>query len=225
MPGSFLSQFTLDQTHLLMRSRDVSRIKAAYDALDDGGFECLELGTFTSFVQANTTLTKRNTHRLFDILDSDLSGAIDFPNFYLLVCILVAMHTGLSQDFLLKHASLVFELLDADSSSTISADEFKSLKLLFDIDGSEVFKDFDLDGSDELDFEEVRHHAHTPRSPCRCCWYAVASLTLWPPPRAHRPVRYVHQCHVRTSRKSSRACLTHDPASVAVITLEPAVSS
>ena len=53
------------------------------------------------------------------------------------------------KDFILRHAQTVFELLDEDGSSTISADEFEGFSFLFNFEGravKQVFDEFDVSG-------------------------------------------------------------------------------
>ena len=57
------------------------------------------------------------------------------------------------------HSKTVFELLDEDSSNTISVDEFQSLGFLFNLAKREIrsiFHDFDVSGDDALDYAEFR---------------------------------------------------------------------
>lgn len=55
------------------------------------------------------------------------------------------------------HSRTVFELLDEDSSDTISVDEFQSLGFLFNLANHDIhliFHDFDISRDDALDYSE-----------------------------------------------------------------------
>ena len=57
------------------------------------------------------------------------------------------------------HSKTVFELLDEDSSGTISVDEFQRLGFLFNLDNRDIrliFNEFDISGDDALDYSEFR---------------------------------------------------------------------
>ncbi len=45
-------------------------------------------------MQVTTDLSKSKIYRVFDMLDVDRSGMIDFDEFYLLLCILLAVRVG-----------------------------------------------------------------------------------------------------------------------------------
>lgn len=57
------------------------------------------------------------------------------------------------------HSKTVFELLDEDSSGSVTLDEFQRLGFLFNLQNREIrfiFKDFDISGDDALDYGEFR---------------------------------------------------------------------
>lgn len=57
------------------------------------------------------------------------------------------------------HSKTVFEMLDEDSSGTISVDEFECLGFLLNLDNRDIrriFQDFDISGDDALDYGEFR---------------------------------------------------------------------
>ena len=57
------------------------------------------------------------------------------------------------------HSKTVFEMLDEDSSGTISVDEFERLGFLLNLDNRDIrliFQDFDISGDDALDYAEFR---------------------------------------------------------------------
>jgi Ca2+-binding EF-hand superfamily protein len=46
---------------------------------------------FLAFMKSVTDLNQRQIYKVFDMLDVDGSGLLDFDEFYLLVCILVSV--------------------------------------------------------------------------------------------------------------------------------------
>ncbi len=46
---------------------------------------------FVAFMQLATDLSKTKIYRVFDMLDVDHSGLIDFDEFYILICVLLAV--------------------------------------------------------------------------------------------------------------------------------------
>ena len=53
------------------------------------------------------------------------------------------------KQFIFRHSRSVFELLDADGSNNISAEEFESFGFLFNFEGRavrQIFKEFDVSG-------------------------------------------------------------------------------
>lgn len=49
---------------------------------------------FFSFMRSVTNLSKDKIYSVFDMLDVDHSGLLDFDEFYLLVCILISVRVG-----------------------------------------------------------------------------------------------------------------------------------
>ena len=50
---------------------------------------------FDVFMSNATDLSHDQIYKVFDMLDVDRSGLIDFDEFYLLVCILISINVGL----------------------------------------------------------------------------------------------------------------------------------
>ncbi|PIK59379.1 putative EF-hand calcium-binding domain-containing protein 9-like [Apostichopus japonicus] len=101
-------------------------------------------------------------YKVFDMLDVDGSGKIDFDEFYLLACILVSLKDKEEKQFIYRHSRTVFELLDEDGSQSISASEFSAFGFLFNFHGDavhQIFKDFDISGDQELDYKEFKMFA------------------------------------------------------------------
>ncbi len=60
------------------------------------------------------------------MFDVDNSGSIEFDEFYLLICMLVAIKDSDEKQFLWRHSRTCFELLDEDGSGSVSLDEFET---------------------------------------------------------------------------------------------------
>lgn len=63
------------------------------------------------------------------------------------------------KQFLWRHSRTCFELLDEDGSQAVSMEEFETFGFIFNISSRashRIFKDFDVDNSKELDYEEFR---------------------------------------------------------------------
>lgn len=89
------------------------------------------------------------------MLDVDCSGTIDFDEFYLLICILIAVQDKEEKHFIYRHSRTVFDLLDEDSSGNISASEFESSGFLFNLQGDAIraiFGEFDVSGDSVIDY-------------------------------------------------------------------------
>lgn len=104
---------------------------------------------FLAFMRVVTDLNKNQIYKVFDMLDCDGSGSIDFDEFYLLICILIAVQDKEEKHFIYRHSRTVFDLLDEDSSGNISSFEFETFGFMFNLEGKairEIFKDFDVSG-------------------------------------------------------------------------------
>ena len=124
-------------------------------------------------MQYATDMTQSEIYRTFDMLDIDGSGTIDFNEFYLLLTILIAAqvrsntcnslrHTylylnikasflqdGEMKQFIYRHSRTVFDLLDRDSSQSISGNEFEAYGFFFNLKGKavkQIFNEFDVSG-------------------------------------------------------------------------------
>ena len=110
----FLSHMKLDQSYSLLSARDVSVVLEFFKAMDVRGemaldgrkksklphgdlclyscyYYCSVDIQFYAFMHSATDLSKDQIYRVFDMLDVDNSGLLDFDEFYLLVCILLAV--------------------------------------------------------------------------------------------------------------------------------------
>lgn len=104
---------------------------------------------FCAFMTTATDLNTNQIYKVFDMLDVDGSGAMDFDEFYLLICILIAVQDKAEKNFIYRHSRTVFDLLDEDSSGNISAYEFETFGFLFNLQGEAIrtiFGEFDVSG-------------------------------------------------------------------------------
>lgn len=64
-------------------------------------------------------------------------------------CILSPVQDNQEKQFIFRHSRSVFELLDADGSNIVSAEEFESFGFLFNFEGRavrQIFREFDVSG-------------------------------------------------------------------------------
>ncbi|CAF0781263.1 unnamed protein product [Rotaria sp. Silwood1] len=106
-----------------------------------------------------TNMYKNQMSTIIYKLDLDRSGAMELEEFFLLITLLLANKDKKEKEFMHAHSKTVFELLDEDSSGTITVEEFQRLGFLFNLDNREIriiFKEFDISGDDALDYSEFR---------------------------------------------------------------------
>ena len=126
-----LSHLRLDQTYCLLDARGVAVVLELFKAIDIRGEMALD-GTsllispppspsttsssgvctdiqFLVFLKAVTDLSKDKIYAVFDMLDVDHSGLVDFDEFYLLICILIAVRVSCT--LLLSILSHIFNSL------------------------------------------------------------------------------------------------------------------
>lgn len=157
--SAFLQRLHLDRVHYLLTGRMVQLVKEFFTYLDCRYKNALDDIQFVCFMQSSTDLSEEHILRIFDTLDIDHSGSIEFDEFYLLVCMLVAVKDGLAKQFLWRHSRTCFELLDQDGSRCISYHEFETFGYIFNIESEasrSIFQEFDIDGSQALDYDEFR---------------------------------------------------------------------
>lgn len=157
-----LQHLHLDKTYSMLTGKNVRTLMEYFDLIDvhqDGSINdiqfCLVLG-------AMTDLKRNQIYSVFDMLDIDGSGQIDFDEFYLLTCILISLKDKDEKQFIYRHSRTVFELLDEDGSQSISAQEFSAFGFLFNFYGDavkQIFNDFDISGDQELDYKEFKMFA------------------------------------------------------------------
>ncbi|KAL0217111.1 hypothetical protein RCL1_007594 [Eukaryota sp. TZLM3-RCL] len=155
----FLQRFQLDKRSYLLSARAIQMIKLYFDAINVRGDGKLDDVQLYCFLNTSTNLTDDQINTLFDVFDINGDGSIDFDEFYVLVCMLVAIHHNEAKPFLFKHSRTCFELLDGDANESVSKKEFAALGFLFGYSETSVdviFNQFELNNSSEVTFEEFK---------------------------------------------------------------------
>ena len=157
--SKFLSQLHLDKHYSLLAAKDVFLIYELFILLDLRHENAIDDVQFKGFMQSCTDLTQKQINKVFDMLDTDRSGLLDFDEFYVLICILIAVRDNEQKPFIFHHSRTVFDILDEDGSGSISAAEFETFSFLFNFHGKalrDLFSEFDVTGNEELDYPEFK---------------------------------------------------------------------
>jgi len=157
--SQLLSLLHLDPDHNLLIVRGSRILLEMFRLLDIHDRGSLNDVVFSEYMRCVTDMTQSEIRASFEVLDIDNSGEIEFDEFYLLNCILVAAKENRQKEFAFHHCRTVFDLLDADSSGTVSCREFRRIGFLFGFYSDaiqSIFKDFDVSGDEELDFTEFK---------------------------------------------------------------------
>ncbi|XP_071946780.1 EF-hand calcium-binding domain-containing protein 9-like [Antedon mediterranea] len=160
--SSILQYLHLDKTYCFLTAKNVKIVLEYFKLLDVHDQMAINDIQFYTFMHHVTNLNKSRIYKVFDMLDVDGSGQIDFDEFYLLVCILISIQDKEEKQFIYRHSRTVFELLDEDGSQSISAEEFGTFGFLFNFYGdavNEIFKHFDVSGDQALDYKEFKMFA------------------------------------------------------------------
>ncbi|XP_014662555.1 PREDICTED: EF-hand calcium-binding domain-containing protein 9-like [Priapulus caudatus] len=154
-----LQYIHLDGTYSLLTARNAKLVFEWFKLLDCHNTGSLNDIQFFHFLNAITNLGKVKIYKVFDMLDVDGSGDIDYDEFYLIICILIAIKDNQEKQFIYRHSRTVFELLDEDGSNSVSAEEFKNFGFLFNFHSravATIFDEFDISGDQELDYKEFK---------------------------------------------------------------------
>ena len=81
----------LNRTYSLLTGRNVKVIYDLFCMLDVHNDQSLNDVQFFAFLATVTDLTESQSNAVFDMLDVDGSGSIDINEFYLLICIFIAV--------------------------------------------------------------------------------------------------------------------------------------
>lgn len=159
MRSALLQRLHLNRTDQLLTVRALQVLRALFDALDIHHRGALNDLQFLALLRTMTNLREAQCYRLFDMLDIDSSGTLEFDEFYVLMCILIAIKDGCEKEFLFKHSETCFNLIDIDGNGSITQSEFLKFGFIFNISEKachNAFREFDVDDSKELDYEEFR---------------------------------------------------------------------
>ena len=157
-----LDNLHLHKTYCLLPGRNVKLLQEFFKLLDIHNENALNDVQFCVYMKTITDLDEHRIYKVFDMLDTDCSGSIDFNEFYLLACILIALKDKMEKSFIYKHSRTVFDLLDEDNGGTISANEFESFGFLFNMHKEsikDIFTEFDVSGDQHLDYSEFKMFA------------------------------------------------------------------
>lgn len=160
--SKILQYVHLDRNYSLLSGRNLKVIIDLFAMLDIHGENTLNDVQFCAFLKTITDLKTVQIYKVFDMLDVDGSGTIDFNEFYLLICIVIAVQDHEEKHFIYRHSRTVFDLLDEDKSGQISAEEFENFGFLFNLQGDsirEIFSEFDVSGDQNLDYTEFKMFA------------------------------------------------------------------
>ncbi|KAL0226535.1 hypothetical protein P9112_013859 [Eukaryota sp. TZLM1-RC] len=155
----FLERLYLDRRSYLLSARAVQMVQQYFDTINVRGTGSLDDVQVYAFLKESTNLKDREIDAVFDAFDLDGDGCIDFDEFYLMICILIAVYNGEQKQFLFRHSRTCFDLLDADGNGSISRTEFETLGFLFGYSEKavkQIFLDFEIADDQELDFDDFR---------------------------------------------------------------------
>nr|XP_060616966.1 EF-hand calcium-binding domain-containing protein 9 [Anolis sagrei ordinatus] len=158
-PKCLMHFLCLDRIYCLLSVRNARVLAYYFSLLDVHKKNSLNNLQFFHFLNYITDLTKTQIMLVFDLLDWDGSGEINFDEFYMLVCIIMSHENHVEKQFMYRHCHAVFELLDIDGGHTVGPAEFQATRFLFNIKKSElsqIFKDFDISGDEQLNYKEFR---------------------------------------------------------------------
>ncbi|KAL2917630.1 EF-hand calcium-binding domain-containing protein 9 [Polyrhizophydium stewartii] len=155
----FVKRLHLDPKYGLLNARTVNMLLELFKMLDWRGSGSLDDVQFQCIMTHATDLKESQIYKIFDLFDLDGSGSVEFDEFYLLICILVAMKDGTAKNFMFQNWRSCFEILDADGSGDVSRKEFQTLGFLFNFTPAairRIYQEFDVTGNSELDNEDFQ---------------------------------------------------------------------
>ena len=121
-------------------------------SLDDVMFKAF----FNAVVEPNSVV---KADKVFELFDTDMGNSVDFDEFYLCVCILIAIKDNVIGHFFEANTRVCFDLLDTESLGMITKNQVAQMSILLDVDETEVarnFKEFDTSHDEALDYDEFR---------------------------------------------------------------------
>lgn len=96
----FLQRLHLDPVHFLLTGRGVSVVKVLFDLFDCRHMSALDDVQFLAFMKSCTDLPHDRILSVFDTFDVDGSGSLEFDEFYLLICMLIAIKVCIISGYL-----------------------------------------------------------------------------------------------------------------------------
>ncbi|KAI8894719.1 hypothetical protein BC833DRAFT_660680 [Globomyces pollinis-pini] len=150
----FIKNLHLDSKYELLNARSTKLCLEMFKSLDWNESGKLDDIQFQCILNHATDLSVSQIYKIFDILDLDGSGSVEFDEFYLLMCILTAVKDGEAKSFLFQNWKTCFEILDADGSGNVSMEEFQTLGFLFNFSPTaikHIYQEFHITGKTELD--------------------------------------------------------------------------
>ncbi|CAG7837865.1 unnamed protein product [Allacma fusca] len=169
-----IDYFHLDPAYALLSIQNLMTAMQVFHLLDLHGSKFLNDVIFGYYMKQTTDLESGEIGVVFRLLDVDGSGTMEFDEFYLLFCVMIACKLPMvpavsgrisrnpdqyEKEFVYRHSSSIFRLIDADNSGQISSHEFANMGMLFNFDKRSVmsiFNEFDISGDKNLDFSEFR---------------------------------------------------------------------
>ena len=159
LKSDILEQMHLDRSYSLLTARNTSILYEYFKMLDFRDNGKLDDVQFTHWMEEVSKFSRSQIETIYGMLDADNNGYFEFEQFYLIVCILIALKDKQAKEFIARHSRLVFDLIDDDGSGNISVDEFKEYGFLFGLDDNnirETFGEYDISGDKELDYAEFQ---------------------------------------------------------------------
>ncbi|XP_075398840.1 EF-hand calcium-binding domain-containing protein 9 [Tenrec ecaudatus] len=157
--GSFLWHLYLDKVYCLLSVRNAKALLDYFHLLDVHHNNTLNDVLFFHFLHHVTNLTRSQIMKTFDMLDWNASGEVNFDQFYMLICILLAHQNHLKEQFLYRHSRPIFELLDLDGDLKLGPQDFQLFSFLFDIKKQklkQLYEEFDFTGDHHINYKEFK---------------------------------------------------------------------
>ncbi|GBG86778.1 hypothetical protein CBR_g42062 [Chara braunii] len=132
----FLARLHLDPAEELLTAQALQVVWTFFKLLDVHECNIMEDVVFEAFMRLSTDLDLRQIRLVFTMFDVDNNGFIDFDEFYLLCCMLIAMKDCRERNFMSSHALTCFKLLDNDGSESLTIEEFERFGFVFNMDKS-----------------------------------------------------------------------------------------
>ena len=113
----FLEHLHVDPKYGLLNARSALLIHQAFTMLDWRGQGSLDDIQFNVLLTSVTDLTDTQSYKIFDLFDMDRSGGVEFEEFFLLICILVAVKDNMGKTFMFQNWRTCFAILDQGTRS------------------------------------------------------------------------------------------------------------